>query len=272
MNTVQKISNHNTAVIKGLIEQFQSEQSLSTILNDFSARHKELVIILSEIPYDALINMEGLIAELENIFEVHPFSPEIKRVFSLICLQLISIKYTVLTEQKVNEFGRFKRIIPQQKKILETWAKYKREQRSPIKIKGQGWFTAVFSSFSPKILKKANSLLNKKANEEGYNLAMLSRLLFELTKMNSQIKSSDNKIILSLFDLFRQMYPENTWLSSEEEWFAAPAELAIGLDFQEYQIKTIKSMIYYSNKTIFKEGAEEDDFMNILQLVNASLK
>jgi hypothetical protein len=101
---------------------------------------------------------------------------------------------------------------------------------------------------------------------------MLTRLLFELTKMNSQIKSSDNKIILSLFDLFRQMYPENTWLSSEEEWFAAPAELAIGLDFQEYQIKTIKSMIYYSNKTIFKEGAEEDDFMEILQLVNTSLK
>ena len=60
-------------------------------------------------------------------------------------------------------------------------------------------------------------------------------------------------------------------LSSDEEWLAAPAEVASGNNFRDYQIKFIKSMIYYSNKSLFKDGVVEVDFEKIPQWLNQGL-
>ena len=268
MNTEQQIYKHNAAVAKWLAKEISEFHEYSLILDEFMLRHKELEFMLTNLPHVTPVNMVDLKKECEKLFDGHQFGADVKSVFTSCVLLLLTIKYNLLADDRVAEFEHAKRTIPKQKKFFEILAKYKRERRNPSKLNGQEQLLAIFSKFSPGILKNTNRLLGKNVKGQGYNLAFLARLLFELTKSHSTLGSSDNEILISMFDLFCLLYPEANLLSSDEEWLAAPSDVASGNDFRDYQIKSIKSMIYYSNKSLFKDGAGEVDFEKIRQFLN----
>ena len=268
MNTEQQIYKHNAAVAQWLGKEIAEFHNYSDILDEFMLQHKEIELMLTNLSHVSPVNMEDLKKECERLFDGHQFGADVKSVFTSCVLLLLTIKYNLLADDRVAEFEHAKRTIPKQKKFFEILAKYKRERRNPSKLNGQEQLSAIFSKVPSGILKNANRLLGKNVKGQGYNLALLARLLFELTKSHSALGSSDNEILISLFNLFRGLYPEANLLSSDEEWLAAPGEVASGNDFRDYQIKSIKSIIYYSNKSLFKDGAGEVDFEKISQFLN----
>lgn len=271
MNNEQQIYKHNAAVAQWLVKEIFAYHNYSDILEEFMLRHKELEFMLAHLPNVTPANMEDLNKECERLFDGHQFGANVKSVFTSCILLLLTIKYNLLADDRVAEFEHAKRTIPKQKKFFEILAKYKRERRNLSKLNRQERLSEIFSKVPSGILKNANRLLGKNVKGQGYNLALLARLLFELTKSHSKLGSSDNEIQISLFHLFRHLYPEANLLSSVEEWLAAPGEVASGNDFRDYQIKSIKSIIYYSNKSLFKDGAGEVDFEKIRQLLNQGL-
>lgn len=272
MNNNQLISKHNTEVIIWLFEELQASNSSSEILKEFSKKHETIQKTLLTIPNVFLIDTKRLDAELHHLFDHHQLGELERSVFTIISLLLITLKYTINGEQKVSEFKDSKRQIPIQKKFFEVLSKHKREKRNPMKTNGFDDLMAELYKIDLPMLKIVNNALGKNMRTEGFNFSILARLLFNLLKEKSARSDSDNELILSIYNLFCELYPEFNLLQTEEEWLESPSDDAPYDNYRAYQIKTIKTIIYYDNKKMFEGGEEKVDLREIIKLLADSIK
>jgi len=263
------IAAYNNGVILWLIQELNSTDSnANSILTEFSMRHNSIKKVLFETPGVYVIDTAELTNQIEELFDKSKINGQNDcKLIVVICLILVSLKYTLATEKKISEFKGSSRKIPVQKKLFEVLAKYKREGRKTPLLKKNEKLSQLLLRLDFTILKKVNSSLGKSMSKTDFNLSFLARLLFELVKVKISNYVSDNALSLILYPLFREIYPELVLIESEENWLNSDKESATSDNFRTYQIKKIKSIIYYDKKDFFEYSGDQVDLERVLAIL-----
>ena len=267
-----EIKQFNQLALIQLIEALQSEKEIDDILQGFSNDHELVKDYIDQCETLSIIDLLKFKHSINALFnDVDLDIPkEEQRIFTIMSLLLICLKYQLnIDVKKEGTKGRGK--VSSQKKYFEVLSKYKREKRKHPAVTGAKKLGAYLINLDFSSIKRVNSILGKnKRSESGMNLAFFSRLLFDIVRINSKHNLSDNEIILKMYDFYRILYPEFKLLATEEEWLIAHSSIAIGDHFRSYRQKSIKSIIYYSNKNMFKDNRDKltlDAITNLVEII-----
>lgn len=264
----REINRINQSTLIQLIEAIHGGREIDCILNEFSDAHSLVKYYIDQLETGTSIDLVKFKDAINALFNDVDFGfpKEEQRIFTIISLLLIFLKYQLNNEERQEHIiGRGK--ISIQKKYFEILSKYKREKRKHPTVKGAKKLAAYFVNLNFDTVKRVNTILGKnKRTDGGVNLAFFSRLLLEIVKANAN-NMSDNEIILRMYDFYRILYPEFKLLATEEDWQTASSSIAIGDNFRMYQLKSIKSITYYSNKTMFKHEEGEHTLVAIKNLL-----
>lgn len=266
----QEIRKFNLKVQIELSKAIQSTKEIDVILKDFSDAHDSVRFFLDQHKSITSVDLTKIQHAIHDLFNDVKLPLQEQRIFTIISFMFISLKYQLNSEEK-SEWIRGRGKVSVQKKFFEVVAKYKRDKRQSTIVPNAKKLSNYFLNLDFRTVKRVNSVLGKNIRTtEGANLAFFSRLLFEIIKANSKKILSDNEIILKMFDFYRFIYPEFNLLASDEDWLSAHSNIAIGDNFRSYQQKTIKSIIYYSNKNLFNQDGDNvtlDTMTNLIKLI-----